>query len=157
MKNLQKLIQSNEFDNWTGFKHNFLIDELDIKHRGNGISGVPAKNMEKIFFHVSGYDNYISLYLLDNNPIKVLVEFPVVSSSDLFIRKLGEPDFKQDYYMDVSYIKKGEIVYLQKGIVVYSDPRNAETKIYKIELFNPCDLKTYTEYIDSESRIPKEF
>lgn len=157
MKEFKNLVNQRNFIEWNGFPENFKIEDITVVHEDNSYSGIPVKDTKRYYCAFDGYLYYPELFVFDNKPLKLLINFPDIQNTPYLLEKLKNPSFKRDFYLNTSHITNGELVYLEEGIALQVDNRNESEIIYQIVLFNPCSKDYYIENIARESNKAEEF
>ena len=65
-------------------------------------------------------------------------------------QRLGDPQARIDYFLDVMPIRSGAWVYAERGITVFMDVDHAQ--VMSLALFHPCDLTDYIDGIHPDNR-----
>lgn len=157
MEDKLKNIIGGNISDWKGFNANFNINKLNVIHATRSYLGVPPQEVKQIYFTIEGEERNLELFLNSDVPLCLTVNFPEIAKSEELIQKLGLPSFKQDFFLDISLVKDGKLVFLEKGITLFIDPTDLNPMIYKIKLFSPCDSVYYKQNISEELKLPEEF
>lgn len=156
-----RLIRNKTFHDWTGLPAACSYGDFDEafermgEEYGRNTLGSGKLRTRYRTYTADEYEEPLKVWFRDDDLVLIEISYPELPypGTDLLDR-LGEPDDRLDYELDVIEIEGGAWIYPPRGIALFLDA--GKERVMRISLFRSCSPAEYAAEIRRDTSV-REF